>query len=175
MENKRSNITSKVLAALLVCLCVTDAFAMDLPSNRNPKYNSSINPKYNSSINPKYNSSINPKFNSSVNPAYNSSISPSYNSSINPKFNSSINPKYNSSLNPSYNSSIDPTRSSWSCFYISPYLPARGSSPRLSVPCVSRAVLRADMSPIGHSPWVSFASFAVMTLRSGCTSVRLLN
>jgi hypothetical protein len=48
----------------------------DIPSNRNPKYNSSINPKYNSSINPRYNSSINPKYNSSINPKYNSSINP---------------------------------------------------------------------------------------------------
>ena len=109
---------SRILAGFLACLYVTAACALTLPSDRDPKYNSSINPKYNSSINPTYNSSINPKYNSSANPSYNSSINPLYNSSINPKYNSSINPQYNSSLSPRYNRSLDPTKSSWSGFYV---------------------------------------------------------
>lgn len=102
MVIKRLNISEHLLLAILFCLCVSSAFAIDLPSNRDPRYNSSINPKYNSSINPKYNSSVNP----------------TYNSSINPKYNSSINPNYNTSLNPKYNSSINPTMTTWSGLYI---------------------------------------------------------
>ena len=60
--------TSRILVALLFCLCASTVFALDLPSNRDPKYNSSINPKYNSSINPKYNASLNPTYNSSIDP-----------------------------------------------------------------------------------------------------------
>ena len=92
---------SRIVPVFLACLYVTAACALTPPSDRDPRYNSSINPKYNSSINPSYNSSINPKYNSSANPAYNSSI----------------NPQYNSSLNPAHNSSLDPTKTTWSGLY----------------------------------------------------------
>ena len=54
----------RLLQAALIAVLGIHTFpgvSQDIPTNRNPKYNSSINPKYNSSINPKYNSSINPK------------------------------------------------------------------------------------------------------------------
>ena len=89
-----------------------------LPSDQNPKYNSSINPKYNSSINPKYNSSINPKYNSTLNPEYNSSINPKYSSAINPKYSSDLNPKYNPEINPQKNASLDPKTTSWSGYHV---------------------------------------------------------
>jgi hypothetical protein len=101
MKHIKSSFIFQILYIFLITFGTITAFALDIPSNLNPKYNSSINPTYNSSINPTYNSSINP----------------TYNSSINPKYNSSINPTYNSSLNPRYNSSIDPTLSRWSGFY----------------------------------------------------------
>jgi hypothetical protein len=113
----RANIFSQRWACiatvvLISFLLLVPAGSQQLPTSRNPKYNSSVNPKYNSSINPKYNSSINPKYNSSINPKYNSSINPKYNSSINPKYNSSVNPKYNNSINPKYNSSVNPKSNS---------------------------------------------------------------
>ncbi len=68
MRINTATTVAKLLIGLMTLFYVAYATAITIPSNRNPKYNSSINPKYNSSINPKYNSSINPKYNSSVNP-----------------------------------------------------------------------------------------------------------
>lgn len=106
------------LVTFFLYLAILPLFAQIIPSNQNPKFNSSLNPKYNSNINPVFNSQINPKYNSNINPKYTANINPKYTSSTNPKYNSDLNPAFNSKINPKYNFQLNPNYGNWEGYYM---------------------------------------------------------